>query len=69
MTDTIEETVEVLPVKLAINLNSPAGLVVVSLAAYGAKTLTTDVRRAVTKIRENRKAKKAAAEAQTQPQQ
>lgn len=68
MTETTQETVEVLPVKLAINLNSPAGLVVVSLAAYGAKTLTTDVRRAVTKIRENRKAKKAA-ESQPTPQQ
>lgn len=66
----IEETVEVLPVKLAITLNSPVGYAVTALALYGAKAATTDARRVLAKVRDRREARKAAkiVESATPPQ-
>lgn len=59
-TETIEETIEVLPVKLTVAVNSPVGITVGLLAAYGAKNLVADVRTTVTEARKTWKAKKAA---------
>jgi hypothetical protein len=61
MNDQIETAVEASS-ELAITVNSPAGYVVIALAAYGAKALTNDARRAVVRFRENRKARKEATE-------
>jgi hypothetical protein len=55
MNDQIETAVEQSAIE--INLNSPVGLAITFLAVYGAKAVTSDVRRGLKKIRENRKAK------------
>ena len=63
-TEALEQAVGV-----AIRINSPVGLAVTFLAAYGAKAMTNDVRRGVNKIRANRQAKKAEQVKTDTPQQ
>lgn len=58
MTDP-DTTVEAISDKTPIEISSTTGMIVIGLATYGALSMIDDAKSLVTKIRRNRKAKKA----------